>query len=66
LADGKFFVLSDDGVLTVLKATAEKYIPLTRAKILEGHDAWGPLALTNGLLLARDSKTLVCVDIRMN
>ena len=64
VADDKFFILSDDGVLTVLKASPEEYEPLAQAKILDGVDAWGPLALVNGRLLARDSRRLVCVDLR--
>jgi len=64
LADGKFFVLSDDGVLTVLEASARGYLPLAQAKVLEGVDAWGPMALAGGRLLLRDSRRLVCLDIR--
>ena len=64
LADEKFFILSDEGVLTMIEASTEKYIQLGQAKILDGHDAWGPLALVNGRLLARDSRRLVCVDLR--
>ncbi len=64
VADGKFFILSDDGVLTVVRASTEEYIQLGQAKILDGVDAWGPLALVNGRLLARDSRRIVCVDLR--
>jgi len=64
VADDKFFILGDDGVLTVLKASPQEYNPLVQAKILDGVDAWGPLALVNGRLLARDSRRLVCVDLR--
>jgi outer membrane protein assembly factor BamB len=64
VADDKFFILSDDGVLTVLKASPKEYNPLAQAKILDGVDAWGPLALVNGRLLARDSRRMVCVDLR--
>ena len=63
-ADNKFYILSDDGILTVLKASTREYTELAQAKILEGHDAWGPLALVEGRLLARDSRRLVCIDIR--
>jgi outer membrane protein assembly factor BamB len=66
VADDKFYILSDDGVLTVLRASAREYIQLAQAKILEGVDAWGPLALVKGRLLARDSRRLVCVDLRAN
>ncbi len=64
VADDKFFVLSDDGVLTVLKASPEEYVQLAQAKILDGVDAWGPFAIVNGRLLARDSRRLVCIDLR--
>jgi outer membrane protein assembly factor BamB len=32
--------------------------------ILDGHDAWGPMALAGGLLVLRDSTRMVCVDLR--
>ena len=64
VADDKFFILSDDGILTLLTASTKEYNQLAQAKILGGIDAWGPLALVNGRLLARDSRRLVCVDLR--
>jgi outer membrane protein assembly factor BamB len=64
VADGKFYILSDDGVLTVLRASTREYIQLAQAKVLDGVDAWGPLAIVKGRLLARDSGRLVCIDVR--
>jgi len=64
VADNKFFILSDDGILTVIKASTQKYVQLAKAKVLEGFDAWGPMAISNGRLLARDSRRLVCIDLR--
>lgn len=64
LADDKFYILSDDGVLTVAEVSTEEYIQLGQAKILDGVDAWGPFALVNGRLLARDSRQLACIDLR--
>jgi outer membrane protein assembly factor BamB len=64
MADNKFYILSDDGVLTVLRVSTAEFIQLGQAKILDGVDAWGPMALVNGRLLARDSHRLVCLDIR--
>ncbi|MCK4647055.1 MAG: PQQ-binding-like beta-propeller repeat protein [Candidatus Aminicenantes bacterium] len=64
VADGKFYILSDDGVITVLKASTKGYIQLAQAKVLDGVDAWGPLAIVKGRLLARDSHRLVCIDVR--
>jgi outer membrane protein assembly factor BamB len=63
IADGKFFILSDEGMLTVLEVSTEDYRPLAKAQILDGHDAWAPMALVQGRLLARDSRRMVCLDI---
>ncbi len=63
LADGKFYILSDDGVLTMIQASREKYLPLDRAKVLDGQDAWGPIAVAGQRMLMRDSKRMVCLDV---
>ncbi|MCK9203578.1 MAG: PQQ-binding-like beta-propeller repeat protein [Bacteroidales bacterium] len=63
-ADGKFFILNDDGEMTIAKASPAGFNILDKARIIEGQDSWGPLAITGGYLLMRDSKTLVCLDIR--
>ncbi len=64
VADGKVYALSDDGVLTMLQATAEGYRERGRKRILDGHDAWAPMALAGGLLVLRDATRMVCVDLR--
>jgi outer membrane protein assembly factor BamB len=64
LADDKFFILSDDGILTVIKASTKNFSQIAEAKVLHGHDAWGPLAIADGKLLARDSRQMVCIDVR--
>jgi outer membrane protein assembly factor BamB len=64
MADGKFFILNDDGEMTIARVTATSFTTLDKAKILNGQDAWGPLAISGGFLLARDSKEMVCIDIR--
>jgi outer membrane protein assembly factor BamB len=66
IADGKFFILNDDGTLIIAKASAERFVFLDRARIIEGQDAWGPIAIADGRLLMRDSRQLVCVDVRAN
>ncbi|HZE99123.1 MAG TPA: PQQ-binding-like beta-propeller repeat protein [Planctomycetota bacterium] len=63
LADGKFFVLGKDCALTLVKASTQKYEELGQCKILQGHDAWAPIALVGDRLLIRDSKVLVCLDV---
>ncbi|MBN2308206.1 MAG: PQQ-binding-like beta-propeller repeat protein [Candidatus Hydrogenedentes bacterium] len=62
VADGKFFVLSDDGVLTIIERSRERYIQLGQAQILDGQDAWGPIAVAGSRMLLRDSKRMVCID----
>jgi len=64
IADGLIFVMDDDGLLTLAEATAEGYKPLARAKVLDGHETWAPLAIAGGRLLVRDLKRLVCLDVR--
>ncbi len=64
VADNKFYVLSDEGVLTIIQASGTEHKELAEFKILSGHDAWGPMVMVNGRLLARDSRTLVCLDMR--
>lgn len=63
-ADGKFYILNDDGEMTIARISPSGFSVLDRKKIIEGQDSWGPLAITGGYLLMRDSKTMVCLDIR--
>lgn len=63
LADGKFFVLSDDGELSAVRYSTTGFEPLARAKVLNGHDAWGPMALAGGRLLVRDMTEMACVAV---
>jgi outer membrane protein assembly factor BamB len=63
LADGKFFVLDKDAALTLVKAAPDKYEELGRCKLLQGHEAWAPIALAGNLMLLRDSKTMICIDV---
>jgi outer membrane protein assembly factor BamB len=64
LADGKFFILRDDGTITIAKATTKSFQLLDKAKVMDGHDAWGPLVVVDGRLLMRDDKHMLCIDIR--
>lgn len=64
LADGKFFIVNDDGELTIAKATPSSFRVLDKVKIIDGQDSWGPIAITGGYLLMRDSKQMVCLDIK--
>jgi len=63
LADGKFFILDDEGVLTLARARKDAYEQLAQAKVLDGHDAWAPIAVAGSRLLLRDSKRMVCLEM---
>jgi outer membrane protein assembly factor BamB len=65
MADGKFFILNDDGTLSIARAGPRGFELLDKKQIIDGQDAWGPMALANGLLLLRDSKKMVCLDVRL-
>ena len=66
IADGKLFILRDDGTLFIAQPSTERYIQLDEVKVIEdGHDAWAPFAIADGYLLMRDANTLVCIDLNL-
>ena len=66
IADNKMLVLSDDGILTIIRPSTERYIQLDQVKVIEdAHDAWAPFALADGYLILRDSKTMICIDLNI-
>jgi outer membrane protein assembly factor BamB len=64
IANGKIFLLSDSGVLTMAAVSSSGYRKLAQVDVLEGHDAWGPMAVVDGHLIVRDMKTMKCLDLR--
>ena len=64
LADNKFFIVADDGTLSIAKAEEESFTLMDQYRVIEGHDAWGPIAIADGYLLMRDSKRMLCLDIK--
>jgi outer membrane protein assembly factor BamB len=63
VADGLIYVMNDDGVLTMAEAGPNGYKQLGRARVLDGHDAWGPMAVAGARLLVRDLTRMVCLDV---
>ncbi len=63
-ADGKFFIVDDDGSLTIATVSAKGFHVLDKFRVINGQDSWGPIAIADGRLLMRDSKKMVCLDIR--
>jgi outer membrane protein assembly factor BamB len=64
MADGKFFILNDDGEMTIAKVSPSQFRVLDKSRILDGQDTWGPIAITGGYLLMRDSKQMICLDVK--
>lgn len=65
LADNKMYLWNDDGTLVILQPSTSGYIELDQARVIEdGHDAWAPIAIADGYMIVRDSKTLVCLNMR--
>jgi outer membrane protein assembly factor BamB len=65
LADGKFYVIGDTGLLAIFAADTGACRKLGEWQLLEhGHEVWGPLSLVDGRLFVRDYTRLVCFDVR--
>jgi outer membrane protein assembly factor BamB len=50
--------------MTIARYSTSKFEVLDKAAVIKGNDAWGPLALADGFLIMRDSKRMVCLDMR--
>lgn len=64
LADGKFFIINDDGEMTIVRFSTNRFMVLDQAQIIDGQDSWGPIALTGGYLLMRDTHRLLCINVK--
>ncbi|MCK5565899.1 MAG: PQQ-like beta-propeller repeat protein [Planctomycetes bacterium] len=63
IAGDAIYVLDDNGTLTLVKASPDSYQQLAQANILNGHDAWAPMAIASGRLLLRDLTEMACIDV---
>lgn len=63
IAGGALWLLDDNGFLSTAAVPADRFERLAGARVLGGHDAWGPLAVAGNRLLARDLDTLVCLEV---
>ena len=61
-ADGKLIIVTLQGELVLVKASANAFEELARAEVL-GSTRQAP-ALCNGLVYLRDDSEIVCVDLR--
>ncbi len=63
IADGKIYIMNDEGMLTLAEATPTGYVQLASAKVLEGPESWGPMAIASGRLIVRDLNRMICLDV---
>jgi outer membrane protein assembly factor BamB len=59
----KLYLLDDDGKLYLFKIGKNSATLVSSKVILNGTEAWGPMAIAGKYLIMRDSRNLVCLDI---
>lgn len=57
------FVFKDDGELYVYDILPKSLKLLKKQRIMDGADAWGPMAYADGRLIVRDAHTVKCLKI---
>ncbi len=62
LAGDQLIIVRQDGVVQMVKASPNGFTSLGEASVLASTTR-APIALADGLLLARDEKQLVCIDL---
>jgi hypothetical protein len=66
IADGKIFIVDGRrGDLYCVKASSKGYQELGKMKPLKSGKVWSPVALSNGMLVARDQKQILCVKLNL-
>lgn len=63
IANGLIYAMDDDGLLSLAEATPDAWRPLARARVLDGHESWGPMAMAAGRLVVRDFTTMTCLAV---
>jgi outer membrane protein assembly factor BamB len=62
-AGGLFFAMDDSGKITLFEASTTGYRELAQTEALQGREAWAPLTLAGGRLLAREMTNMVCLEV---
>lgn len=62
----RMFLLDDDGILYIFKLESSGATLLSQYKILDGIEAWGPMAIAGNYLIMRDSHKMVSLYIGKN
>ncbi len=59
----KMYLLDDDGKLYLFKITNNGATLQASHKVLNGIEAWGPMAIAGKYLIMRDARNLLCLNI---
>ena len=63
IVNGLIYVMNNSGELTLAQANPSGYVQLAHARVLDGHESWGPMAVASGRLIVRDANRMTCLDI---
>lgn len=63
-ADGRFYCLTQRGMMTLQKPVDGKFETVGSFQVAEGKDVWAHPVICNGRLYLRFNETLFCYDIR--
>ncbi len=59
----KMYLLDDDANLFLFKLEGSSVRLISKHRITEGIEAWGPMAIAGRFLIMRDSRNMVCLNI---
>ena len=62
--DDNLFIFKDDGELYQYRIGSNSMTFVRSQRIIEGADAWGPMAYADGRLIVRDAHNVVCLKIK--
>jgi outer membrane protein assembly factor BamB len=63
ISGDKMYLLDDDGKLYLFRIENQSVSLLASHKILDGIEAWGPMAIVGKYLIMRDARNLICLNI---
>jgi outer membrane protein assembly factor BamB len=63
VSGNKLYLLDDDANLYLFRIQDKTITLLDSHKIMNGIEAWGPMAIAGHFLLMRDARNLLCLDI---
>lgn len=63
IINNNLFAFKDDGELYIYEIQRQSMKLIKKQRIMDGVDAWGPMAYADGMLIVRDAHTVKCLKI---